>query len=553
MRFALNRLDSLPGRIVLGAVCVALAALVACATKASEPVTTRAPRAASYPSQLDDPPPPIPRPAARSGIRQNSGSPGILANSATPIEVPAAPVAVAKAKDDADVEVMPIDLTTALRLANVGNPTVNLARERVREAYARLEQTEVLWLPDLRTGPAYQRHDGQTQNARGDVFGVSKSNFFVGGGAILSLEVSDALFAPLIARREAQAQAAAAQAVSHNIELDVASTYLDLLRVYGQLAVNADTLDRAKAMLRFAEAADTAGLNKNTADATRARTEIAARQRERVDLEGDAAVISARLAQLLLLRPSIDLRPADPAVVPILLVPVDGSLDDLVAVGVMNRPELAESRELVAAAVARWRQARTSPLIPRLDVLYFGGDFGGGVNDKLSNFSGRGDGLAQVTWALHNFGAGDIARVRERRAQLNETNLRVVELEAQVAAEVVAAAKLARQHQRTFKDAQAAVIEAVETWRRLEVASREVISEKDKIRGVDSLEPFIAVQTLAQARTQYLNEVIEYNRAQFRLFTALGQPPQDALPKAKPEPQKLPALPIRDKEMPRPK
>jgi hypothetical protein len=58
---------------------------------------------------------------------------------------------------------------------------------------------------------------------------------------------------------------------------------------------------------------------------------------------------------------------------------------------------------------------------------------------------------------------------------------------------------------------------------------------------------------LAQARTQYLNEVIEYNRVQFRLFTALGQPPQDALPNARPQPQKLPVLPIPDKEMPRPK
>lgn len=34
-----------------------------------------------------------------------------------------------------------------------------------------------------------------------------------------------------------------------------------------------------------------------------------------------------------------------------------------------------------------------------------------------------------------------------------------------------------------------------------------------------------AVQTLAFARNQYLASVIDYNRAQFQLLRALGQPP----------------------------
>jgi hypothetical protein len=119
-----------------------------------------------------------------------------------------------------------------------------------------------------------------------------------------------------------------------------------------------------------------------------------------------------------------------------------------------------------------------------------------------------------------------------------------------VAAEVTAAAKLARKRHQTLTTAQTAVIEALETWRRLEAASRQLL-EGGKL--VDTLEPFIAVQALNQARTQYLLEVIEYNRAQFKLFTAMGQPSADALPKATAEPLKVPALPIPDKDMPRPK
>src|SRR5262249_46541260 len=111
----------------------------------------------------------------------------------------------------ADVRVLPIDLPTALRLADANNPTVALARERINEAYAFLRQAQVLFLPNLQTGPAYVRHDGLLQNSSGLVFPVSKWNFFEGGGAVLSVETSEALFAPLVARRLVEAQTASAQ------------------------------------------------------------------------------------------------------------------------------------------------------------------------------------------------------------------------------------------------------------------------------------------------------------------------------------------------------
>jgi outer membrane protein TolC len=430
---------------------------------------------------------------------------------------------------------MPLDLPTALRLVNAANPTVALARQRVQEAYARLNEAQVLWLPDLRAGPAYQRHDGRIQNSRGEIFDVSKSNFFMGGGAVLSLNTSEALFAPLFARRLLAAQTAAAQAVTNNVQLEVALAYQDLLRVYGQLAINADTLVRAEDLAQFSEAANRQGLTLRTADPPRARAEVELRRRERINLEGDVAVVSARLAQLLLLQPTVDLHPVEPTVVPVTLVPTETPLDELVATGLMNRPELAESRALVAVALARWRQARLGPLIPRLEIGYTAGTFGGGTNEFMGNFAGRGDGTAQVLWEAHNLFAGDVARSRVQRSVYNEANLHVLEVQAQVAAEVTAAAKLSRARQRSLDSAQEAVRQSLEAWRRLHLGSYNLANPKLKV-AFDTLEPLIAVQTLAQVRTQYLNEVVEYNKAQFRLYAALGQPPLHALPKAVAQP-----------------
>ena len=59
-----------------------------------------------------------------------------------------------------------------------------------------------------------------------------------------------------------------------------------------------------------------------------------------------------------------------------------------------------------------------------------------------------------------------------------------------------------------------------------------------------ALEPLLAIQALNQARSLYLNEVIEFNRSQFRLYTALGQPPLSALPALATTPLAVPVVPL---------
>src|SRR4029077_17968033 len=97
---------------------------------------------------------------------------------------------------------------------------------------------------------------------------------------------------------------------------------------------------------------------------------------------------------------------------------------------------------------------RTAPLLPRLEVDYLAGEFGGGLHDETQKFGGRGDGLAHAVWTLHNIGARVLALARVRRSQYDQSNLHVREVEAQVAAEIVAAAKSVRAPQRTLSRAQ---------------------------------------------------------------------------------------------------
>jgi outer membrane protein TolC len=450
---------------------------------------------------------------------------------------------------DHDVRILPIDLPYALHLVNASNPTIAIARVRIQQAYAELGQARVLWVPNLWLGgnpyaptflPTFYHHDGLIQNARGDVFFTDKNNFFLGTGAALSVPVADALFAPHIAKLGVAAAAARARAATDDVQLDVSLTYLDLLRVYGELAINDEAIRRSEELLRDAESTLKAGLGAKTpADVAQVRVEVEVRRQERRDLQGQAGIVSARLAQLLLLDATADLLPGDQTVVPIALVPADCNLDELVAVALMQRPELAEDRALIAVALARWRQARVGPLIPTLQAFYWGGDFIGG-RPELKTAGGREDVTVQLAWEFRNGGLGNLFQSRERRADYHISQLRLVETQARVAAEVTAAAKMIRSQERALQDAQAAVTHAEDLWRKL----------RDLVFGVggpakqfDPIQPLLAERALREARLLYLSEVIDYNRNQFRLYWALGKPPECALPKAQPLPLETSVLP----------
>ena len=69
----------------------------------------------------------------------------------------------------------------------------------------------------------------------------------------------------------------------------------------------------------------------------------------------------------------------------------------------------------------------------------------------------------------------------------------------------------------------------------------------------DPLQPLIAERDLNQARVGYLNAVIGYNKAQFQLYWALGQPPLQAPASARPQSIAFPVLPEAGaEELPRP-
>ncbi len=480
------------------------------------------------PQNPDGPPPPDVRP-------KDSPTPQ---PTATPL--PAVPPAQAEGRP------LPINLPTALQLANARPIDIALASQRLQVAAAQLDRADILWLPTLYLGVDYARHDGQIQDVAGNVFTTSKSSFMVGAGPGLSFAVTDALYAPLVARQVVRARKADVQTARNDSLLAVAEAYFGVQQARGELAGALDARRRAEDILRRAEKLVPGG-RIPAVEVNRVKTEYARRRQAAEAAAERWQTASADLARVLRLDPAALVEPAEPPQLRVDLIDPDRSADDLIPLALTNRPELGSQRAVVEATLARLRQEKIRPLVP--SVLLRGnatnpagtlssGSFGGGINSSLSNFGGRNSLDLQLVWEFQNLGFGNRATVRERQAESQVAMLEVFRTQDRVAAEVVQALAQAKRAASRARDAEEGVRNAVVT------ADTNLEGLGQTLRAGESLllvfrpqEVVASVQALDQAYRDYYAAVADANRAQFRLYRALGQPAQSAV-----EVQQIPVL-----------
>jgi outer membrane protein TolC len=429
---------------------------------------------------------------------------------------------------------LPINLPTALRLANVRPLDIALAAERIRVADAELRRAQVLWLPTVYLGADYFRHDGQLQDVVGNVFGTSKSSLMFGAGPYAVFAITDAIFGPLAARQVVRARTAELQTAANDTLLAVAEAYFNVQQARGELAAALDVELRAADLAR--RAAELAPQLVPPAEADRALAELARRRQAVQTARERWQVASADLSRLLRLDPTALVEPLEPPHLRLSLLEPCRPVGELIALALAGRPELAARQALTQAAQQQLRQERLRPLLPSVWLrgtstpavgTLAGGVFGGGVNGRIGDFSARSDFDVQLLWEWQNLGFGNRARVNARRAELDLSLLELTRTQELVAAEVVQA------HAR-LRSAGARVGEAEEGVRRALSAAVKNFEGLGQPRGAGNLlqlvirpqEAVAAVQALADAYSGYYAAVAEYNRGQFRLYRALGAPAQ---------------------------
>ncbi len=467
---------------------------------------------------LSQAPLPLNPPAATNPPEERQDSPADPAG-ATPESIPRSTPA------------QPIDLPSALRLADNQNPSIGEARVLILSALAQRQAAYALLLPTLNTGTNYHDHVGVVQRSNGTILPVTEQSLFVGSGAyaigsappfipgvnIIS-PLTDAIFAPLAAQQRVRATAANAAATANFTLLDVARLYFGLIGAQAQFesrrASAADADEIARSVATFAAT----GQGRNS-DADRADADRRLFQTEILRAEELLAVTSAELSRLLNLDPSSRLQPMS-LLDPVELIDPATPVEDLIRSALAQRPDLANRRALVAEAKVQVRREEARPFLPTLWISFSGGGFGGGSNLVPPTFSavaGRTDFDARAYWTLLNFGAGNAALIRQRKALAGQAEAESLRVLNEVREQVKTALSQGLALRGRVEVARVRLRSAEDGYREDRARLRQTLARP--IEALDSL------RLLADARIALIEAITQANQNQFTLFVALGAPP----------------------------
>lgn len=447
--------------------------------------------------------------------------------------------------------VMRISLPVALQLAQVRPIDIIVAGRRIEVAQAQFEKARVLWLPDLVVGFDYLRSDGKIQRIEGEIINASKGAIMAGAGPVAVFGLTDAIYAPLAARQVVRGKAAELQATLNDTMFQVADSYYSLQQARGELAGALDTLERIRELeRRVVKLAP--GLVPDV-EASRVRAERVRREQEVERAKERWEVASAGLGAVLRLDDVALLSPVELPHLVVDLVDMDQPVEALRGMARGMRPELGAQAAGVEASSARLKQEKARPFIPSILLrgaathpggTLAGGVFGGGINGDMGDFGGRNSIDLQILWEMKNLGAGNVALIRERRAQREVAEQELVKTRYQVDAEVLQARSRGLRSRARYLQA--------------ELGLREARASADKnLQGVGQLrrngemvslmfrpqEAVQSLQALSNAYNDFYLAVAERNRAQFQMYRALGNPAQALDPPAETEPDRPEALP----------
>ena len=447
----------------------------------------------------------------------------------------------------------PVDLTTALRLAEVENPRIAEARQRIGEALAVQQGARALLLPTLNVGTNYHSHTGNLQRSSGRILNLNEKSLYFGGGSgvmaagtaevpavnIFS-QLTDVIFEPLAARQRVDEARFSSSATANTILLEVAELHFELLAAEADLRVRHESATQAAEVVRLTRAYAQAQQGRE-ADAERATTELSLIVDEVRQAEEEVAVASARLAHRLHLDQSVRIRPVAPVAETVTIVDPGAPLPSLIQEALRRRPEVGARVAALGAAEIRHNQERYRPLLPTIMVGFSGGAFGGGSNlvgPELAHFAGRTDFDVMAFWTLRNLGLGNLALQKRRYAEVGQAVGERSRVIAEVRGEVGAA----------YGEVAAARLQVDVTTRQLASAEAGFREDLERTRNTVGrpIEVVNSLHLLNQARVARIRAVTDYNKAEFRLFVALGSPPplgESANSPIPPAPVATPLLP----------
>ena len=409
----------------------------------------------------------------------------------------------------------PIDLPTALRLADAQNLDVQIARESVRQAEARHTSAVEQFLPWVSPGLGYHRRDGVAQASPSGVIGNAAYGSYTPGGSLLAqVAPGDAYYNSLAARRLVTASQEGVEVQRQNAVLLAAQGYFELLKTKALADVLRSAISISRDYQNQLHNAVVTGIAFR-GDELRVQSQTEHYELLLRDAVAQQRVAAVDLVRVLHLDPTVELVARDSDLVPVVVVDTAASADSLMAQAMRERPELRRAAAVITASEASRRGAMYGSLVPAIGVQEFAGVLGGGPDSGRSRIAGMSDYTLTVGWRLGPGGLFDAGRINAAKAQLSTAKLNEAKLHDSISADVLDALARVRAYGGEIGLAERTLASAQETLR---------LTEARRQFGVGAvLEDIQAQQALTQARSDYVNAIAQFNKAQYALAAAIGE------------------------------
>ncbi|QDU63895.1 Outer membrane efflux protein [Planctomycetes bacterium Pan216] len=409
-------------------------------------------------------------------------------------------------------ESQPIDWATVLELARGSNLAIEMAREKVFEAHTRLKLAQQQWLPSLNVGVNHYHHEGRIQEIPGQIIDTSKGNLFGGGYLDMTIEPKKILIDVLKAKQGVHSRSGELDRATRDTLQKASLAYLDLVSAQAGAAIAVEVADLIGELVDRSAELLKQGVGTQV-DVSLNRAQYQTQLYKLNIARKNQLAASAQLVQLLNLQPGTRLYAADSHLVPIQLIDVSRSEDDLVMQAQSQGPGLAEVASLIEVLENQQNRLRRVNFLPTISLGVGQGTFGGGFGGDFQDFDSRTDTTVGINWDLMSMvgtrQTRNLFQSQKRQAQIAHHQL----MQKLAAGVIVGRAEAISAHER---------IKLSES--EIETAIRSYKLSQARLKAAETLsfEVLQAIGALGQARVNYLRAVMQYNQAQIQLQYLLG-------------------------------
>lgn len=423
------------------------------------------------------------------------------------------PRALPPSNDDSGA--LPIDWPTVLELARASNLEIQLAFEKVNEAHVQVDLARLQWIPSLKVGSTWLNSAGRRQDIPGPIIEASKSSLFSGALAEAQIDLPKVAVDVLRARQQVFARSGELDRVTRAEVQKVSNAYIDLVAAQAGAAISVELSQLIRDLVERTQQLKDQGFGTDV-DVLSSRVNLQSQLQREIQAKQGQLAASAQLVMLLHMDPSTRLVANWEHLAPITLVDESQSEEELIQQALAQGPGVAEVATLLSALDEQQRQLRRIGLVPTVSITSGLGAFGGGEGSTLGDFGDRTDVGVSAYWdVLKIMGTKHTREMfasKRRQAVLEQQKL-----ESRLAAGVKVARSRAVEARKMIREAEVEVDLAIQRY---------ALSKKRMEAGLlqmPALEMLPAIGILGAARANYLQAVIEFNKAQVELMYLLGR------------------------------